>query len=472
MKNTVLLLTGLFIAQSCFSQTAGINETGAMPDSSAILDIASTVRGILIPRMSTVQRDAIVRPANGLQIYNTTNNSIDIYQNTRWGHLNSGHIAANIIYVDSLGDLPSPSGGGITLDGSKLYIFSGFVNISPNYLNLNGASLRGMDPGRDGIMSTVAGGILRSTNVSVYMDNIAVIPLSTSTKAYDFSDATGTKFCNLFSGCSVVEVGIPSLGVGQVSGFNTITIALNYWSCKDGIKVTGAVGKFVANYNFITSITGGYGMEFLAGLTINDVDLSNNYFIYSGATGVKVNAGAVIDRGRMTTNMFRGVGTYLTGFDSYSPGWQMVSNTNIPNSRSFCFEYMNDNVTATSLPVVSTYYKISGTTTVSKQQKFTGTNNRLTYTGKEAFTSKIIAVVGAKSPANSADFSIAIAKNGVIVPFPNGSMSASSNNQSFQITLITELDLQTNDYIEVFVRTNNNNTNTLTIGDMQFRVTD
>lgn len=472
MKNTILFLAALFIVQSCFCQTAAINETGAMPDSSAILDIASTIRGILIPRMSTIQRDAIVRPANGLQIYNTTNNTIDIYRNSKWGNLNSVHIAANIVYVDSLGDLPSPSGGGIALDATKLYIFSGFVNISPYYLNLNGASLRGMDPGRDGIMSSVAGGILRSTNVSVYMDNLAVIPLSTSTKAYDFSDATGTKFCNLFSGCSVVEVGIPSLGVGQVSGFNAITIALNYWSCKDGIKVTGNVGKFTSSYTFITNITSGSGIEFLAGLTINDIDLSNNYFIYSGATGVKVNAGAVIDRGRMTTNMFRGVGTYLTGFNSYSPAWQMVSNTNIPNSRSFCFAYMNGNVTATSLPVVGTYYKISGTTTVSKQQKFTGTNNRLTYIGKEPITSKIIAVIGARAPANSSDFTIAIAKNGVIVPFPNGSMSPSTNNQSFQITLITEMDLQTNDYIEIFIKTNNNNTNTLTIEDIQFRVTD
>lgn len=472
MKITLLLLTGLFIVQSCFSQSAGINETGAMPDSSAILDLSSTIRGLLIPRMSITQRDAIVRPANGLQVYNTTNNSIDIYQNTRWGHLNSGHIAANIVYVDSLANLPAPLGGGITLDGSKLYIFSGFVNISPYYLNLNGASLRGMDPGRDGIMSTVAGGILRSTNASVYMDNLTVIPLSTTSKAYDFADATGTKFCNLFSGCSVVEVGVASLGVGQVSGFNAITISLNYWNCKDGIKVTGNVGKFCSSYNFITNITSGSGIEFLGGLTINDIDLSNNYFVYNGQTGVKVNAGATIDRGRMTTNMFRGVGTYLTGFDSYSPAWQMISNTNIPNSRSFCFEYMNNNATATSLPVVGTYYKIGGTTTVSKQQKFTGTNNRLTYNGKESFTSKIIAIVGAKSPSNNGDFTIAIAKNGVIVPFPNGSMSPSTNNQSFQITLITEMDLQTNDYIEIFIKTNNGNTNSIVLEDLQFRVND
>ena len=70
------------------------------------------------------------------------------------------------------------------------------------------------------------------------------------------------------------------------------------------------------------------------------------------------------------------------------------------------------------------------------------------------------------------DFSIAIAKNGVVIPTPNGSMAPSTNNQSFQITLATEVDLVTGDYLEVFIRTNNSNTNTITIEEMQFRVTD
>ena len=353
-----------------------------------------------------------------------------------------------------------------------MYVFSGIVNISPNYLNLNGAGLRGTDPGKDGIMSSVAGGILRSTGVSVFMESIAVIPISGTTKAYDFADATGTKFCNIFSSCSVVEIGIPSLGVGQVSGFNAITIEKNYWNCADGIKVTGNVGKFCSVLNFITNINAGQGIEFLAGLTVNDIDLSNNYFIYSGQTGIKLNAGATILRGRMTTNMFRGVGTYLNGFDSYTPGWQMVSNTDIPNSRSFSFLYMNNNSTATSLPVASTYYKIAGATTVSKQQKFSATDNKITFLGKEAITGKIIVIIGARSPVSNSDFSIAIAKNGVIIATPYGSMAAASNNQSFQISFATEVDLITNDYIEVFIKSNNSNTNTVTISEMQFRVND
>lgn len=473
MKN----LTLLCIAVSIFfingwSQNIGINATGALPDAKAMLDISSTTSGLLIPRLTTAQRNAITSPPNGLQIYNTTTNTLDIFNSNAWQAVTFSPSATNLVTVYSLADLPAPVGTAITLDANKMYVFSGMVNISPNYLNLNGAGLRGTDPSKDGVMSSVSGGILRSTGVSVFMENIAVIPLSGTTKAYDFIDATGTKYCNLFTGCSVVEIGIPSLGVGQVSGFQAITTIKNYWNCTDGIKITGNVGKFASAYNFITGISSGSGIEFLAGLTVNDIDLANNYFIYTGQTGVKVAAGATIDRGRMTTNMFRGPAIYINGFDSYTPAWEMRQNTNIPNSRAFGFTYMNNNATATSMPVASTFYKIAGTTTVVNAKRFTATNNRLTYTGKDAITGKVTIVLGAKSPTNNGDFTIAIAKNGVVIPMPNGSMAPSVNNQSFQITLITEVDLVAGDYIEVFIRTNAGNTTTITVEELQFRITD
>ncbi len=472
MKANILLILLFVLVTSASAQNISINATGAAPDTSSMLDISSTKTGLLIPRMTTAQRDSIILPANALQIFNTTTKSLNIYNNSRWESITPRAATNNIVNVYSLSDLPTPAGGNITLDASKMYIFSGIINISPNYLTLNGAGLRGMDPEKDGIMSSVSGGILRSTAVNVFMESLAVIPISASTKAYDFADATGTKFCNIFSGCSVVEIGIPSLGVGQISGFKAITVVKNYWNCKDGIKLTGTIGKFASTLNFITGITAGSAIEFLAGVTINDIDLANNYFIYTGQTGVKINGGAVIDRGRMTSNMFRGVSTLLNGFDSYTPGWQMVSNTDIPNSRAFAFQHLTGNVTATSLPVANTFYKIAGTATTIDSKKFSSASNRLTYIGKTNIIGKVNIVIGAKSPTTNGDFSIAIAKNGVVIAAPLGTMSSLSNNQSFQISFITELNLSTNDYVEVFIRSNNSNTNTVTIEEMQFRITD
>ena len=74
----------------------GINNTS--PDASALLDMSSTSRGVLIPRMTTTQRDAITTPATGLQIYNTTTNALNYYNGTAWSAGSvpfSGFVAAD-----------------------------------------------------------------------------------------------------------------------------------------------------------------------------------------------------------------------------------------------------------------------------------------------------------------------------------------------------------------------------------------
>ncbi|MBS1582984.1 MAG: hypothetical protein JST66_12370 [Bacteroidetes bacterium] len=48
----------------------GINSTGAAPAAQAILDVSSTTKGMLIPRLTAAQRLALV-PVNGLTVYQT-----------------------------------------------------------------------------------------------------------------------------------------------------------------------------------------------------------------------------------------------------------------------------------------------------------------------------------------------------------------------------------------------------------------
>ena len=73
---------------SCFAQGVAINTTGTSPDPSAMLDISSTNSGILIPRMTKAQRNAINSPAEGLIIYQT-NDTIGFwyYNGTKWAQL-------------------------------------------------------------------------------------------------------------------------------------------------------------------------------------------------------------------------------------------------------------------------------------------------------------------------------------------------------------------------------------------------
>lgn len=458
------LLLGIFLGNS----QVGIGTLN--PVTSAMLDIESTTSGLLIPRMTILERDEISEPADGLQVYNTTNNTLDIFTGGTWKSFAYSK-NSNLVYVYSLADLPTPSGGAITLDATKMYVFSGFVDISPNYIIMNGAGLKGTDPQKDMVVSSISGAVLRSVDTSVYIENLAVVPFSGTSQAYDFSDSTKTKFCNIFSGASVVEI-VPSLGVGQISGFAAIVFSKNYWKVTDGIKVTGNVGKFAMTYCFFGDVSNGSAIEFLPDLTIDDIDLSNNYFVYTGQTGIKVNAGVTINRGRLTTNMFKGVTTPLDGIDSYAKGWSMRQNTHIPDSRAFSFIYFNDNSTSTSIPIEGTFYKIAGATTVVNQKRFIADNNKITYNDVQPIVGKIFVTIGAKAPSNNSDFSIGIAKNGTIIAEPIASMAAATNNQSFQIVLNTEVDLVLGDYIEVFVKSNNSNATSILVAEMQFRVTD
>ena len=62
----------------------------ATPAASAALDVTSTTKGFLAPRMTTTQRNAIASPAAGLLIYNSTLNSYQVYNGTSWTSVGGG----------------------------------------------------------------------------------------------------------------------------------------------------------------------------------------------------------------------------------------------------------------------------------------------------------------------------------------------------------------------------------------------
>ena len=65
----VVVLTQMTVSVIAQDNNVGIGTT--TPDASAILDVESTEKGMLIPRLNTLQRIAIVTPAEGLLVYDT-----------------------------------------------------------------------------------------------------------------------------------------------------------------------------------------------------------------------------------------------------------------------------------------------------------------------------------------------------------------------------------------------------------------
>jgi hypothetical protein len=69
MKNT---LTTLLILTAIFSQAqVGIGVSTANINPSAQLDVTSTTKGLLVPRMTENEKNAINSPADGLLVYQT-----------------------------------------------------------------------------------------------------------------------------------------------------------------------------------------------------------------------------------------------------------------------------------------------------------------------------------------------------------------------------------------------------------------
>ncbi|MDC0087065.1 DUF1566 domain-containing protein [Polaribacter sp.] len=66
MKHFFTFLVAVVLTATTYAQV-GIGTT--TPDASAALDITSTTGGLLVPRMTAVQRDAITSPAQGLIIF-------------------------------------------------------------------------------------------------------------------------------------------------------------------------------------------------------------------------------------------------------------------------------------------------------------------------------------------------------------------------------------------------------------------
>lgn len=79
MRFTFLLI--FIVPFSLFAQV-GINTEN--PDPSSILDISSTTQGMLTPRVTTTQKNAIASPATGLLVFDTDLGIFSLYSGTEW----------------------------------------------------------------------------------------------------------------------------------------------------------------------------------------------------------------------------------------------------------------------------------------------------------------------------------------------------------------------------------------------------
>jgi hypothetical protein len=133
-RRLILFLTAwTLITQVAVAQGVGINDTGAPPDPSAGLDINFINKGLLPPRLTTSQRDSIMNPIPGLQIYNTTINCMEYFRPSGWYSMCPQLATLTTISVSSITGVSALSGGQITDDGGATITARGLCwATSPN----------------------------------------------------------------------------------------------------------------------------------------------------------------------------------------------------------------------------------------------------------------------------------------------------------------------------------------------------
>jgi len=295
------------LLQKDFSQSVSINTTGNVADTSAMLDITSAAKGILIPRMTQAQKLAIFSPADGLLVYQIDVTKGFYFYNTisGWTFLTQG------------------SGGIASLNGltasAQTFSTPGTIGTSPNWISSGSAHTLNIPIASS---PAVNAGLISNANWNTFNNKVGSIILNTSGVLYPSTNtfsiaaggaATGTLTLNT-QAINTFLAG-PSTGADATPVFRTI--------------VPGDLPK--ATTTTVGAVSVGSGLTVTAGGVLNATNTnggtltSASVVTANGLAGTVANATTTpaITLSTMVTGIVKGNGTALfaaTSGTDYAPG--------------------------------------------------------------------------------------------------------------------------------------------------------
>lgn len=260
------------------STSLGVNNTGAAGDASAIFDISSTAKGLLIPRMSTIQRNGITSPATSLMVFNTTTNQYEYYNGIAWVGL-----AVSGTGISSLNGLSSTSQS----------FANGATGAAPNWsstgtthtLNIPLASAAG-----------VSAGLLSKTDYDIFNNKLST---SLADGNIWIGDGTSTAQQRIMSGdATISNTGVLTIGTGAIT---STKIA-------DGTITNADIASGTVSYSAIQNVSASRLLGNPSGAAAAPSEISLG-------TGLTFSAGNLIVSG----------GTLNGGTANYFPKWSSAT---------------------------------------------------------------------------------------------------------------------------------------------------
>lgn len=141
-KNFLSVILITICGYNSSSQSLAINTDGSAANSSAMLDVKSTVKGLLIPRMTTAQKTGITTPATGLQVYDTDLNLLYFYNGASWTALGASTNFWTLLSGHIYNNTGTNIGIGTTTPGDKLEV-NGNIRLTNTATILAGPSTVG-----------------------------------------------------------------------------------------------------------------------------------------------------------------------------------------------------------------------------------------------------------------------------------------------------------------------------------------
>ena len=290
-------IAALLISASTYAQVGVGTIT---PDASSMMDVSSTNKGMLAPRMTTAQRVAIASPANGLLVYDTTENAFYFYKASVWTKIDSV-VRNNYKLIKSAADLSAElaAGGGTRylLTSNTLYEINGTITLAQP-IELNNAYIIGLDTNED-ILVRVGGAIFTGATGGSIRNLTLTAPGGT------VFNLSGANTQNLIFRDSIVA---NSGSVGTISGFGLVFLSvIQYSGNTNGITYNNITDLLMSNLGWQANNSGTY--ETFTG-TFEFIEKQGGFSKVNGANvGINVSSNPTVNIGVLTGTSFSGTST-------------------------------------------------------------------------------------------------------------------------------------------------------------------